>query len=585
MFSKPACLEKKMLDTLIFFLHNESMKTKTIKHKPYSKTSYLPTTFVIHSNTSHAEFLHIIDLYKKEVSRLQLNIEHQQKIIEHQQKMIDELTKEKEHLQAVIHGQKQTLFGRSSEKLHDSSAHSEAEEIERTEDLSGSVVSTPSAKPRGGRPGHKGHGRKIPTLPEMEVTHEIPDEQKSCPHCGQSYTDTGLTEDSYEIDIEIRFIRRKHIRKRAVKTCSCAAPKFLTAPKPPQVIPKGKFSHAFIAYILTMKYMFQVPLHRIVHMMRMHGLDVTESTIIGIFSTLHTLLTPLYEQLKKTSQTADHWHVDETGWKIFSHTENKQTFNWWLWVFVSNQTVLFVLDPSRAATVPLTHFGTEATGIVSSDRYRAYSKVIRETEGLISALCWAHIRRDFNKAGIEYVFLKGWADRWMRRIGELYHLNDERLTVCADADLFSQAQSALEKALDRFVQDIQEELRSPDLHARQRKVLSAVLKHWEALTVFARHPHVPMDNNTAERSLRPAALGRKNYYGCHAEWSGTFAALCMSILQTATLHGLNAEAYVRYILDILALHQGSFPDTESILPWNLPESVIQTYNMRLGGTL
>ena len=103
------------------------------------------------------------------------------------------------------------------------------------------------------------------------------------------------------------------------------------------------------------------------------------------------------------------------------------------------------------------------------------------------------------------------------------------------------------------------------------------------LTVFVKQPHIPLDNNRAERLLRLAALGRKNYYGCHAEWSAEFTAVCLSILQTAAMHGLNVEAYLRYILDELAVHQGKHPDLDLLLPWHIPESKLQTYNMKTGG--
>jgi transposase len=86
-----------------------------------------------------------------------------------------------------------------------------------------------------------------------------------------------------------------------------------------------------------------------------------------------------------------------------------------------------------------------------------------------------------------------------------------------------------------------------------------------------------------ERLLRLAALGRKNYYGCHAEWSAAFTATCLSIIQTAAMHGLNVEAYLRYILDELALHQGEHPDVDLLLPWNIPESKLQAYTMKTGG--
>jgi transposase len=131
----------------------------------------------------------------------------------------------------------------------------------------------------------------------------------------------GLAEDSNEYDIKLVCV--KHRRKRMVRTCDCTEPKFITAPKLPQLIPKGKFSHAILSYVILMKYYFQVPLHCLLGMLWMRGLPVTESNIVGNFHTMHDLLTPLYKRLLQINQKADHWHVDETGWKVFAHTEKK----------------------------------------------------------------------------------------------------------------------------------------------------------------------------------------------------------------------------------------------------------------------
>jgi transposase len=127
------------------------------------------------------------------------------------------------------------------------------------------------------------------------------------------------------------------------------------------------------------------------------------------------------------------------------------------------------------------------------------------------------------------------------------------------------------------------ELRTTGLNESQHHILRQGLKRWEDLTVFVAHPEIPMDNNTAERCLRPAALGRKNYYGNHAAWSGQFTAICMSLFQTAILHGLNPQTYMRYLLDTIARSQGT-PDWDQLLPWNIPEEIGNSYQLLRGGT-
>jgi len=455
--------------------------------------------------------------------------------LEQLRKKVTRLTAENEALRAVLNKHASALFGRSSEKLPPSAARKEHE------------PPVTHSRRRGARPGHKGHGRVIPDLPEVEVVHEVPEELRRCPICGRPCRETNLTEVSYEVDYEIKFFRKKHVRKKVVRTCRCPGPRVITAPKPGQAIPKGKYANNFLAHALTAKYLYQIPLHRQVTIMRRQGLSVCEGTLTGVKALL-SLLEPLYRLLIEVSRRSRHWHADETGWLNFVQIPGKEGYHWWLWVFVS-EVVVFVLDPSRSSGVPLRYFGLKASGVISCDRHSAYGKLEALVPDLVRALCWSHFRRDFVEAGKSLAALKPWADEWIKMIAHIYCLNEARLAVKNDPAAFAKAQAELVASLEEMAQRRDEELKDPNLHWQKRKILESARRNWPALTVFVDHPEVPMDNNEAERALRVAALGRKNYYGTHSLWSGQLAAVCMSILQTAVRHGLNPQAYLRYYLD------------------------------------
>ena len=291
--------------------------------------------------------------------------------LEQLRKEKDRLAAENEALRAVLNKRTSALFGRSSEKSPPPAAREQEPSVTHP-------------RRRGARPGHKGHGRVIPDLPEVEVVHEVPEELQRCRLCGKPCRDTSLTEVSSEIDYEIRFFRKKHIRKKVVRTCRCPGPWVITAPKPNQAIPKGKYTNNFLAHALTTKYLDQIPLHRQVSIMQRQGLKAfCEGTLTGAFKALLLLLEPLYRLLIEVSRRSRHWHVDETGWLNFVCVPGKEGHRWWLWVFVS-EAVVFVLDPSRSGDVPLRYFGPEAKGIVSTDRYPGYNKLA--LQGLVRAL-------------------------------------------------------------------------------------------------------------------------------------------------------------------------------------------------------
>lgn len=497
-------------------------------------------------------------------------VRQKDRFIQQKDSIINNLTAENERLKALLNKRESALFGRSSEKQ-------QAPQAEQPTDDAGVHVIK-----RGARFGHKGHGRKIPNLPEVVVTHEIPDNEMYCPICGKPRDLTGIEEVSYEVDYEVRPVLKKHVRRKAISTCDCPGKKSVTACKPPQVIPKGKFSNSFLAHILVMKFLFQIPLHRQAMIMRMQGLKVSDGSLTGMLKKLEPFILPLYLLLAEASRNENHWHVDETGWMHFVEVPDKQGWRWWLWVFVSPLTIFFILDPSRSSDVPRKHFGEKARGIISCDRFSAYGKLVALIEGLTRALCWSHFRRDFVDAGKSLTCLKPWADLWVARIAGIYRLNQQRLAVLDRPELFNTAQDALENALQSMLQSIRSELSDHGLHWQQEKVLTSAVKHWEGLTVFVDNPQIPLDNNMAERCLRPGALGRKSYYGTHSDWSGRLLAASMSVLQTAAKHELNAEAYLRYYLDGCAKAGGTPPDLERFLPWNIPDEIIEKYDMRTG---
>ncbi len=79
-----------------------------------------------------------------------------------------------------------------------------------------------------------------------------------------------------------------------------------------------------------------------------------------------------------------------------------------------------------------------------------------------------------------------------------------------------------------------------------------------------------MDNNISERKMRDPALGRKNYYGCGALWSGTLAAALFTIFQTAYINHIHPKKFLRAYLEACAQNLGKPPDNiDGFLPWNL----------------
>jgi len=104
-------------------------------------------------------------------------------------------------------------------------------------------------------------------------------------------------------------------------------------------------------------------------------------------------------------------------------------------------------------------------------------------------------------------------------------------------------------------------------------VLVSLNEHWGGLTLFVDDPRIPMDNNYGERLIRNPAVGRKNYYGSGAEWSGRLAVMMFSIFATLALWKINPRKWLNWYFEACAASGGKPPDNPaSFLPWNLSET-------------
>jgi transposase len=497
-------------------------------------------------------------------------IRHLEHTVRRQQSQIKELSRHIEALKAKLAFLQQQVFGRKSEQAAEHNA-SDTDDAQATS--STSEVSTTQKRNRGKQPGTKGFGRKLRTnLPSEDVFHDVAESDTWCPKCGAPRSLFPRTEDAEEIHWEVRLVRRVHKRKQYIATCTCdGVPLMVTAPPPAKLIPRGMFSIQFWVYLLIEKFLFQRPLYRIRKHLALHGLDVSQGTLTGGLKRLAALLHPLYPPLLERSRSATHWHMDETRWMVFIDIEGKSGHRWWLWVIVTHDTCIFVLDPSRSAKVPKHYLGDEAHGIVSADRYSAY-KALRDTIRI--AYCWSHVRRDFIRIHNGYPKLRSWADAWIARIKNLFHLNKKRLKARkAPSEVYQNGDQAVVDAIQDIAATRDDELANTALHQCQRKALKSLDDHWQGLTIFVDHPEVPMDNNEAERRLRNQVVGRKNYYGSGALWSGMLSAVVFSIFQTLLINHINPKRFLLAYFEACARNGGQAPENlDTFMPWNLPEA-------------
>ena len=465
------------------------------------------------------------------------------------------------------------LFGDSSEKQNSGrSAGAGGEGVDQRAGDGG--------KPgkRGQRPGSVGHGRRdYSHLDTREEIHDVPEADRVCAGCGTVFEPLG-TEDSEQIDWRVTITRIVHRRRRYRRRCACQGPRTVIAPVPPKPVPKGRFTANFLARLLFDKYVLGLPLHRIAKALAAEGLDVAEGTLSGALKAVHDLLGPLEAAFAARNAAATHVHADETTWRVFERIEGKDGTRWWLWVFVADDTVVFVMDPTRSAKVAERHFGIDRQAgvlpegrrlVLSSDFFTVYQSLAR-VEGVDPLWCWAHIRRYFIRAGDAHTHLRVWADAWVERIAVLYLAHRDLAAAQPGADPHRKAGRAFDRALAAIDAARIEQAALTGVHPAAVKVLATLDREWDGLVRHRDFPDIALDNNTAERALRSPVVGRKNYYGAQAEWAAHLAARVEAITATAERNHQEPLEVLTTYLNACAQAGGRPPEgtaLEEFLPW------------------
>jgi len=482
-----------------------------------------------------------------------------------------------QELQAKIKQLEHQLFGKKSEKK------------KRSETSSSSGG---GKRPRGQQPDNPAPKRRSHDhLPIIEDPRDLPEDQKQCPRCGLPYQSFPGTEDSETIDIDVRAHRRVIRRKRYRPGCQCPGNSgIITAPRPPKLIPKGRYGISVWTQVLLDKFLFFRPSHRLIADLATHGIELPPGTLAGGLQRIAPMLELIYQAIEQRCQAATHWHADETGWKVFVKVEEKPDHKRTLWVYRSPEAIFFAIALTKGAKEAEAFFGPEAEGILNADRASNYKALTAVKGGtLLLAFCWTHARRDFVDAVRGDQGQQDWAEPWIQRIGELFHLNKQRVAAWKKdprGPEFAEHDAVLRAKIEDFRIARDEELKQGKLPAVRKRILTSLVNHWKGQMIFVDHPDVPMDNSEAERQLRGPAMGRKNYWGSGAKWAGELAERCFSLFATLLLAGINVRTWLTAFLTACAEAGGKAPAwAAQLLPWNLSPSGRQAFQQPLQGNV
>jgi transposase len=398
---------------------------------------------------------------------------------------------------------------------------------------------------------------KRQALPEhlKRVDHHHEPENTTC-GCGQAMVRIG--EDvSERLDIiPAQFFAHRHIRgKWACKCCQT----LVQEPVEPQVIDKGMPTAGLVAHTTVSRFVDHIPYYRQEQINARSGVRTPRSTLASWSGQAGAALTPLYDAHRKFVLSCSVVHADETPVAMLDPGAGK-TKRAYIWAYARSgfdvsPGVVYEFCVGREAKYPL-EFLKGWSGTLVCDGYGGYDKVM-EQESRIGAGCLAHARRKFDELVKDNLSPVG--TQAIQRIAALYQIERQVKGFSVEDRLAARQSGSKPLCEDMHAWLTLERQRVPEGSATA-KAIAYSLNRWDALTAYLDNGDVQIDNNHIENLIRPWAMGRKAWLFAGSELAGQRAAVVMSLLQSAKLHGHDPWAYLKDVLTRLPGHLNSCID-------------------------
>jgi len=396
-------------------------------------------------------------------------------------------------------------------------------------------------------------------LPRIEHRHELTETHCAC---GQALKRIG-EEVSEQLDcVPAQFFVLRHIRgKYACACCQTIA----AAPMPAQMIDKGIPAPGLLAQVAVAKHDDHLPLYRQEEIYARSGVHIARSSMAQWIGVCGVRLKPLAEALQAFVLGHAVVHADETPVALLAPGRGK-TKKAYVWVyrttnFVAQRAVLFDFCTSRSGEHPQRVL-QDFKGTLVTDDFSGYHKLQRQG-AMTGALCMAHARRKlFEAHKLNGSQIAGEA---VALIAKLYEVERDarELEPAARLELRQRRAKPIADALHAWLLAQRQILAKADVTA---KAIDYSLSNWRALVRYLDDGNVPIDNNAVENSIRPLAVGRRNWLFVGSQQAGERAAVMLSLIESAKLNGHDPWAYLKDVFERLPTLKNR--DLETLLPHN-----------------
>ena len=425
-------------------------------------------------------------------------------------------------------------------------------------------------------------GRSKPRR-RLRVSDDTPRERREldpghdCPDCGGDLRVVG--EDVSEM-LDMIAAQLKVIEIARVKKSCRRCEKMVQVPAPSRPIPGSMAGAGLLAYVLVSKFDDHLPLYRLNEIFARMGADIPDSTLVDWCGRAMKVLQPLTERIETEIMASDLLHCDDTPIRVLDRSRRdkglgKGVKQGRIWSYVRDQRpwagtappgAVYYFAPDRKGEHVRQHL-QGSSGILQADAYAGFNKLYEKradgSRQFREAACWAHLRRDFHdiwtsdKSQI--------AREALDRIGKLYDIEREIAGQPTEVRLRARQTKSKPKA-EALRQWAEQQLTRIPGKGDLAKAFRYGLGRWPSFCLFLEDGRVAIDNNAAERAMRPIGIGRKNWLFAGADTGAETLARAMTLVETAKLNGLDPQAYLADVLD--RIHDHKINRIDELLPWN-----------------
>lgn len=502
----------------------------------------------------------------------------QNKVLNHQ---VEELTAKLSWYEEQFKLSQQKRFGSSSEKTNPDqlSIFNEAEKESRPEKEEPTIEEITYKRRR-----KKGLNKKsFEDLPVERIEYTLTDEERNCPACNDQLHEMSkeIRKELKVIPAEVKVVEHvKHIY--ACRNCEKENTRtpVITAKMPNPVLAGSFVSPSLMAHVMYRKYSEAIPLYRQEKGFQNFGIELSRQNLANwIIHGANTWLNPLYNRMHEFLLKEEVVHADETTMQVLDEVGKKPTSKSYMWLYATgsytNPIFLYEYQPSRANRHPK-NFLKGFKGFLQTDGYSGYNAV----DDVTLVGCFAHARRKFSDSlkalPKDSLMSKTNAEKGLEYCNKLFKLErGYKKEKLSPEERYEKRLEKTNPVLEEFLSWLKTKEKEVLPKTSLGKSISYCLRQWIKLTAFMKDGRIEIDNNRAERAIKPFVIGRKNFLFSKSPKGAQASAITYSVIETVKANNLNTSYYLTYLFERLPnIDLDNMDELDQLLPWSdsIPES-------------